>query len=72
MYAFNSAAIFYPGHPYIESTTVLSDAHGTESVKNQSIRLTKPRAHDQLEKLNNDWNRTPGLEAKLELAVGDV
>ena len=25
MYAFNSAAIFYPGHPYIESTTVLSD-----------------------------------------------
>ena len=21
MYAFNSAAIFYPGHPYIESTT---------------------------------------------------
>ena len=25
MYAFNSAAIFLPGHPYIESTTVLSD-----------------------------------------------
>ena len=25
MYAFNSAAIFSPGHPYIESTTVLSD-----------------------------------------------
>ena len=25
MYTFNSAAIFYPGHPYIESTTVLSD-----------------------------------------------
>ena len=25
MYAFNSAAIFFPGHPYIESTTVLSD-----------------------------------------------
>ena len=25
MCAFNSAAIFYPGHPYIESTTVLSD-----------------------------------------------
>ena len=25
MYAFNLAAIFYPGHPYIESTTVLSD-----------------------------------------------
>ena len=25
MYAFNSAAIFPPGHPYIESTTVLSD-----------------------------------------------
>ena len=23
--AFNSAAIFLPGHPYIESTTVLSD-----------------------------------------------
>ena len=28
MYAFNSAAIFYPGHPYIESTTVLSDYTG--------------------------------------------
>ena len=27
MCAFNSAAIFYPGHPYIESTTVLSDTH---------------------------------------------
>ena len=27
MYAFNSAAIFYPGHPYIESTTVLSDTY---------------------------------------------
>ena len=27
MYAFNSAAIFYPGHPYIESTTVLSDRY---------------------------------------------
>ena len=27
MYAFNSAAIFPPGHPYIESTTVLSDNH---------------------------------------------
>ena len=25
MYAFNLAAIFYPGHPYIESTTILSD-----------------------------------------------
>ena len=25
MYTFNSAAIFLPGHPYIESTTVLSD-----------------------------------------------
>ena len=25
MYAFNLAAIFSPGHPYIESTTVLSD-----------------------------------------------
>ena len=25
MYAFNSAAIFLPGHPYIESTTILSD-----------------------------------------------
>ena len=25
MYAFNTAAIFPPGHPYIESTTVLSD-----------------------------------------------
>ena len=25
MYTFNSAAIFPPGHPYIESTTVLSD-----------------------------------------------
>ena len=25
MYAFNSGAIFSPGHPYIESTTVLSD-----------------------------------------------
>ena len=25
MYAFNLAAIFYPGRPYIESTTVLSD-----------------------------------------------
>ena len=25
MHAFNSAAIFLPGHPYIESTTVLSD-----------------------------------------------
>ena len=25
MYAFNSAAIFSPGHPYIESTNVLSD-----------------------------------------------
>ena len=25
MYAFSSAAIFSPGHPYIESTTVLSD-----------------------------------------------
>ena len=25
MYVFNSAAIFLPGHPYIESTTVLSD-----------------------------------------------
>ena len=35
MYAFNSAAIFYPGHPYIESTTVLSDTctvlHGPEA-----------------------------------------
>ena len=28
MYAFNSAAIFLPGHPYIESTTVLSDDVG--------------------------------------------
>ena len=27
MYAFNSAAIFSPGHPYIESTTVLSDTN---------------------------------------------
>ena len=27
MYAFNSAAIFSPGHPYIESTTVLSDVY---------------------------------------------
>ena len=27
MYAFNSAAIFSPGHPYIESTTVLSDIY---------------------------------------------
>ena len=27
MYAFNSAAIFYPGHPYIESTTVLADTY---------------------------------------------
>ena len=26
MYTFNSAAIFFPGHPYIESTTVLSDS----------------------------------------------
>ena len=26
MYAFNLAAIFLPGHPYIESTTVLSDS----------------------------------------------
>ena len=25
MHAFNSAAIFSPGHPYIESTTILSD-----------------------------------------------
>ena len=31
MYAFNSAAIFSPGHPYIESTTVLSD-YGQESL----------------------------------------
>ena len=29
MYAFNSAAIFLPGHPYIESTTVLSDTQYT-------------------------------------------
>ena len=32
MYAFNSAAIFYPGHPYIESTTVLSDNNGQSNV----------------------------------------
>ena len=30
MYAFNSAAIFLPGHPYIESTTVLSDNNQKE------------------------------------------
>ena len=41
------------------------------------MKLTKPRARkwskkaaDQLEKLNDDCNRTAGLEAKLELAVG--
>ena len=27
MYAFNAAAIFLWGHPYIESTTVLSDIY---------------------------------------------
>ena len=26
MYTFNTGAIFSPGHPYIESTTVLSDS----------------------------------------------
>ena len=37
-----------------------------------STRITKwsKKAADQLEKLNDDCNRTAGLEAKLELAVG--
>ena len=30
MYAFNSAAIFLPGNPYIESTTVLSDIYSPD------------------------------------------
>ena len=33
MYAFNSAAIFSPGHPYIESTTVLSDDERDSNTK---------------------------------------
>ena len=32
MYAFNSAAIFLPGHPYIESTTVLSDIFAADKL----------------------------------------
>ena len=32
MYAFNSAAIFSPGHLYIESTTVLSDIRITSII----------------------------------------
>ena len=34
MYTFNTAAIFFLGHPYIESTTVLSDT------KNQNCSLS--------------------------------
>ena len=32
MYAFNSAAMFYPGNPYIEGTTVLSDYYYVNTV----------------------------------------
>ena len=35
-----------------------------------STRKWSKKAADQLEKLNNDCNRTAGLETKLELAVG--
>ena len=40
MYAFNSAAIFLPGHPYIESTTVLSDARRGRWVEHIYMRVT--------------------------------
>ena len=40
MVAFNSAAIFLPGHPYIESTTVISDKGDKHAGVLVSWRLT--------------------------------
>ena len=39
MYAFNSAAIFSPGHPYIESTTVLSDSKSIINARSVFITI---------------------------------
>ena len=39
MYAFNSAAIFYPGHPYIESTAVLSYVTIHEKIDHNAAKI---------------------------------
>ena len=53
------------------SPTILPSIVCTDELdETASTRKWSKKAADQLEKLNDDCNRTAGLEAKLELAVG--